>query len=200
MKRLADQIKQALSALARADEGEVSGRYRMEAALNPAPASPRPASSPHRLVALGVGRTLPTEVMDYVIGVCRRMQANLLLLSTDPEGLRHLLAPHLPALQGISCEAEPLDGASRRTVMAVLARRSGVLFAVSGTTDDPVRCLVDGKRGLLSRDTPVPVVVVGAAAARTDLRADPRTRKPVRKKLDATPAPADLGPHSLLQP
>jgi hypothetical protein len=172
MKRLADQIKQALSALAQADAGEVSGRYRMEAALNPsplnsssAPAADAPATSTRKLVALGVGATLPAPVMEYVIGVCRRMRADLLLLTTDPAGLRALLAEHLPALNGIGCEAEELGTANRRAVLRVLQRRSSVLFAVSGTADDPVRSLVRGRRGLFDNTTPVPVVVVGEQAA-----------------------------------
>lgn len=172
MKRLADQIKQALSALAQADAGEVSGRYRMKAALNPpaTPAAP-PAASPRKLVALGVGATLPAPVVEYVVGVCRRMQADLLLLTTDPTGLRALLAEHLHALNGIACEAEELGTANRRAVLRVLQRRSSVLFAVSGTADDPVRSLVRGRRGLLDNDTPVPVVVVGEQAATEKTRA-----------------------------
>lgn len=171
MKRLADQIKQALSALAQADAGEVSGRYRMEAALNPSPLNPPSppaapsAASPRKLVALGVGATLPAPVIEYVIGVCRRMQADLLLLTTDPASLRALLAEHLPALHGIACEAEELGTANRRAVLRVLQRRSSVLFAVSGTADDPVRSLVRGRRGLFDNTTPVPVVVVGEQAA-----------------------------------
>lgn len=188
MKRLADQIKQALSALAQADAGEVSGRYRMEAALNPSPsissttpAATPPAASTRKLVALGVGATLPAPVVEYVIGVCRRMQADLLLLTTDPAGLRALLAEHLPALNGIACEAEELGAANRRAVLRVLQRRSSVLFAVSGTADDPVRSLVRGRRGLFDNTTPVPVVVVGEQAAAEksrDRKASPRRAEP----------------------
>lgn len=163
MKKLADQMKQALSALAMADVGEVSGRYRMEAALNPSPTPTVPVSTgkPHKLVALGVGSALPAAVVDYVVGVCRRMQADLLMLTTDATRLRELLAEHLPSLEGIHCQAEELANCNRRGVVKVLERRSGVIFAVSGAPDDPIRCLVDGRRGLLARATPVPVVVVG---------------------------------------
>jgi hypothetical protein len=164
MKRLAKQIKQALSALAQTEVGEVSGRYRMEAALNHSTLSTSLSPTPNpsrKLVALGVGATLPAPVMEYVIGVCRRMQADLLLLTQDPMGLRALLAEYLPALNGIACEAETLGTANRRAVLRVLQSRSSVLFAVTGTADDPVRSLVHGRRGLLDRATPVPVVVVG---------------------------------------
>ncbi len=188
MKRLADQIKQALSALAQADAGEVSGRYRMEAALNPSPlSSPAPAAaapltnSPRKLIALGVGATLPAPVMDYVIGVCRRMQADLLLLTHDPMGLRALLVEYLPALDGIACETEALGAASRRAVLRVLQNRSSVLFAVSGTADDPVRALMRGRRGLFDSATPVPVVVVGEPSQKRPQGAKSSMRESARK-------------------
>lgn len=184
MKRLAKQIKQALSALAQADVGEVSGRYRMEAALNttPTPTPVSPTMNPSRkLVALGVGATLPAPVMEYVIGVCRRMQADLLLLTQDPMGLRALLAEYLPALNGIACEAETLSTANRRAVLRVLQSRSSVLFAVSGTADDPVRSLMRGRRGLLDSATPVPVVVVGES--------QPAARQQASKPARQRPCP-----------
>lgn len=193
MKRLADQIKQALSALALADAGEVSGRYRMEAALNPSPSSlpvAPAASSSRKLIALGVGATLPAPVMEYVIGVCRRMQADLLLLTRDPTALRALLAEYLPALEGIACEAETLGAANRRAVLRVLQSRSSVLFAVSGTADDPVRSLVRGRRGLFDSATPVPVVVVGEPAQKQP------AKSPLRKHAREFAAPLSLTPIS----
>lgn len=194
MKRLADQIKQALSALAMADVGEVSGRYRMEAALNTSPTvrTHTPTGQPRKLVALGVGTALPAAVVDYVAGVCLRMQADLLLLSTDANRLRELLAEHLPALKGIACETMELGAANRRSVMSVLERRTGVLFAVSGGPDDPVRSLVDNRRGLLARNTPVPVVVVGAR----DYVNKPPVRSRRAKALAAVPLPPAPTPFS----
>lgn len=190
MKRLADQIKQALSALAMADVGEVSGRYRMEAALNPSPTlpAPTPAGQPRKLIALGVGEALPAAVVDYVAGVCRRMGADLLILTTDASRLRGLVAEHLPTLRGIAIEAEELGAASRRAVLAALERRSGLLFAVSGGPDDPVRCLVEGRRGLLARNTPVPVVVVGEREPARKAPARPRRTKPSPPLSPASPS------------
>ncbi len=196
MKRLADQIKQALSALAQADAGELSGRYRMEAALNPAKnAAVAPlVAAQRKLIALGVGASLPAPVMEYVIGVCRRMQADLLLLTSDPVGLRALLAEYLPALGGINCEAEELGGASRRAVLRVLQRRSNVLFAVSGTQDDPVRSLVRGRRGLFDNSTPVQVVVVGEqpSSEKTASR-----KRPPRLAERIALTPAGVTPNSI---
>jgi len=167
MKQLADQIKQALGALALADVGEVSGRRRMEEILNPnRTPTAAPLASRRRQIALGIGDSLPAPVMEYVIGVCRRMQADLLLLCTDATRVRALLADYLPDLKGISCEAEELNSCSRRAGRRVLQRRSDVLFAVTGTSDDPVSHLVRGRRGLLDNQTPVPVVVIGEPPAR----------------------------------
>jgi hypothetical protein len=161
MNRIADQIKQALSALAQADAGEISGRYRMEQALNPQPIqSPVPDAPRHRFIALGLGDSLPPQVMEYVLGACRRMNADLLLVARDAQAAAYLIDPWLPQLGGIHCEVEELPDASRGAVIRVLARRSGVLFAVSGGPDSPVARLVNGRRGLLAGKSPVPVVLV----------------------------------------
>jgi hypothetical protein len=106
MTTLVDQFKQALSALAYADIGERIGRREKHAALFPelashtAPSNPATGTS-RKWIALGVGDSLPPHVMAYVIGACRRMQANLLLLSCDAMQVRVLLADYLPELQGI---------------------------------------------------------------------------------------------------
>ncbi|TNF54110.1 MAG: hypothetical protein EP309_06180 [Gammaproteobacteria bacterium] len=190
MASFTDEIKQAFNALGLANSGEVSGRYRMEARLraadsaSQAPASgqvlaseaPTLAAAPPRVrrqIALGVGATLPAAVLDYAINLCRRLQADLLLLTTDPLGLHRLIAPRRENLAGILCEAEELSSVSRRSLCRVLENHSRVLFAISGTPDDPVRCLVKGKGGLFRGESPVPVVVVGD----NDGRPHPRAAK-----------------------
>lgn len=180
MTSLAEQLKQALKGLAFADVGERCGRRAMHAALFPEsqapeamPSSLSPSLSPshtpaRKWIVLGVGRTLPAHVLAYVLGACRRMEAGLLLISTDAMQVRELLAPHLPALQGIACQTEELAGSSTAGVAQALDRLSGVLFAVSGSEDDPLRPLLRSRRGARS---PVPVVLVsqkpvGRAAAK----------------------------------
>lgn len=163
MKRLTDQIKQAIEAMAFADLGERSGRAAMHEALYGKPAATaEPAAAPrsHRMIALGVGDHLPPSVMTYVIGACRRMGADLLLIAQDAMAVRYMLDPYLPELAGIRCETAELPGRTRGAVLQVLSRRSEILFAVSGTPDDPVASLVSGRRGLLAGKSPVPVVVV----------------------------------------
>ncbi len=145
MKSLADQTKQALSEMAAGDMRAVPG---VEAS---------PAAASHKWIALGVGDTLPGHVMDYVIGACRRMQADLLLLAVDPARARGLLAAYLPELSGIEWRVEQLANASAAAVMQTLERQHGVLFAVSGVENDPVHPLPRVRRGPRS---PVPVVLV----------------------------------------
>jgi hypothetical protein len=162
--KLAEQIKQAIDALAFADAGEPLGPRAMYAALNPDYATPPPRPEPHmgrKLVALGVGASLPAEVMTYIVGTCRRMQADLLLITEDATRVRALLAPYLSELEGIQCLAEEVPSASRRAVVRVLQQNSNILFAVTGSPDDPVHALLKAKRGLLEPKTPVPVVMVG---------------------------------------
>jgi hypothetical protein len=174
MKRLADQIKQALNALAYADVGDPIGRRAKYAALNPgqeAAPAPAHAATGRKLIALGVGDVLPAEVMTYVRGACLRMHADLLLIATDADRVRALLAPYLADLRGIQCQTEEIGGATRRAVVRVLQQRANILFAVSGTPDDPVRALLRGRRGLLEAKTPVPVVMVGKEPAKTPNKA-----------------------------
>ncbi len=163
MASFSDQLKQAFTALGQTPTGEISGRYRMEAALAAAPAANRlpPPAPGRRLIALGIGASLPLAVLEYAASVCRRLQADLLLLCADAQRLHPLISAHQQLLAGISCEAEDLPRVNRRSVARVLERRSRVLFAISGTPDDPVRCLVPGKGGLFGGESPVPVVVVG---------------------------------------
>jgi len=161
MKSLTDQLKQAYEALAFANLGERSGQSAMldalygEHAMSQLPTDVVPAS---RWIALGVGDHLPPPLMAYAIGACRRMGADLLLITRDANAARFLLDPYQDELAGIRCETEEVAG--RGDVLRMLSRRSGVLFAVSGTADDPVAGLVDGRRSLLSGKSPVPVVVV----------------------------------------
>ena len=172
--KLVEQIKQALNALSYADIGERGGRRKKHAAVFPEHAANGFAPSPahgmtRQWIALGVGDSLPAHVMTYVIGACRRMQANLLLISRDALQVRALLSEYLPDLQGITCQTEELSSTSSACVVAALNLRSGLLFAVSAAENDPLRPLLRPRRGLRS---PVPIVLV--------------TRKPAVARAPAT--------------
>jgi hypothetical protein len=149
--------------LANADIGEWSGRREMHAALfppqpdNELSAVPAHPATTQKWIALGVGDTLPPHVMVYVIGACRRMRANLLLISLDAMRVRALLADYLPDLQGITCVTEELASASAAAVLQALNLHHSVLFAVSGAENDPLRPLLRARR---NRRSPVPIVLV----------------------------------------
>lgn len=169
--KLVEQIKQALNALSYADIGERVGRREKHAALfpehTPNAVAPNPAHGMTRQwIALGVGDSLPAHVMAYVIGACRRMQANLLLISRDALQVRALLNEYLPDLQGITCQTEALSSSASASVVAALNLHSGLLFAVSSAEHDPLRPLLRPRRGPRS---PVPIVLVTPkpAVART---------------------------------
>lgn len=159
MKTLAKQLKQALNALSYADIGERVGRREKYAALYPSEAQPvtPPAAPSSKWIALGVGDTLPAPVMAYVIGACQRMQANLLLIGDDAMRVRALLAEHLPNLRGIDCKTEEVASASTASVLRAMNLYRGLIFAVSGSEDDPLRPFLRTRR---APRTPVPVVLV----------------------------------------
>lgn len=178
MAGLADQIKQALAALATADAGERVGRRAQYEALNP-PTEPNmtptagTGSHPARKqIALGVGDSLPAAVMGYAIGACHRMQADLLFLSTDAMQVRELLVPYLPQLKGIGCLTEELADGSAAALLQALKRHRSVIFAVSGAEGDPLRPLLRSKGRWRS---PVPIVVVGKKAPDSPRKAKVRS-------------------------
>jgi hypothetical protein len=165
MTTLTEQFKQALNGLAFADIGERVGYRDKYAALYPDSTSAAPARTPaaaRKWIALGVGASLPWYVMSYVIGACRRMQADLLLISDDAMRVRVLLAEYLPELEGITCQTEEVANSAAVSVVQALDLHRGVLFAVSGTDDDPLHPLLRARRGVRS---PVPVVLVSPKAA-----------------------------------
>jgi len=157
MKHLADQIKQALSALAYGDIGERVGRREQYAALFPEVSTPEPMPSlPRKWIALGVG-TSGNRAAYCSRRPTRRMRADLLLLSVDAMRVRSLLADYLPDLHGIECQTEELSSTAAAAVLHALNLHRGVLFAVSSANDDPLRPLLRARRGLRS---PVPMVLV----------------------------------------
>lgn len=177
MTKLADQIKQALGALVFADVGDLSGRRAVHAARfpNQLPVPLPNSQTAQKWIALGVGTTLPAHVMVYVIGACHRMQANLLLISRDAMQVRELLADYLPKLDGIHCETEVVSKDGAASAISALNLHHGLLFAISGTEDDPLRPLLRPRRGPRS---PVPIVLVTRKTAEKQAgKPPPATRK-----------------------
>lgn len=159
MNTLAKQLKQAFNALSYADIGERIGHREKYAALSPSDVqlvTPSLASS-SKWIALGVGGSLPAPVMSYVISACQRMQANLLLIGDDGLRVRTLLAEYLLNLRGIDCMTEEVASDSTAAVIRAMNLYRGLLFAVSGTEDDPLRPFLRARR---APRTPVPIVLV----------------------------------------
>lgn len=172
MKHLLHQLKHAIDALADENGGERNGRRAMAERLfhtNPGTTSTPVAldsASPRqkgpRWIALGVGESLPKDVVDYAAGACQRMGASLLLVTAiGHDNLMALLQPYQETISGLNCETEHLAVDTRRQAINVLKSRFGVQFAISGTSDDPLRSLACHKGGFLDPKVPIPIVVIG---------------------------------------
>jgi hypothetical protein len=177
MKTLTEQIKQALNGLASAELGDRIGRRESADAQSLATSVAGHASTAlsHKWIALGIGDSLPSHVMAYVIAACRRMQADLLLISDDAVRVRTLLAGYLPELNGIECQIEELANTSTANILSALNLHSGLLFAVSGAENDPLRPLLRARRGLRA---PVPVVLVSPKSSHTPVVSRPKAARP----------------------
>lgn len=114
-------------------------------------------ASPRAWIALGVGAHLPGHLLEYTVGACRRMQAGLLLLALDERAARALLIPHRALLDGIACRALQLENVAADSVIRALEAQRGVLFAVAGEGDDPLRPLLRARN---RPRIPVPLVRV----------------------------------------
>ena len=174
MKRLTEELKRALAALAWADAGEMLSRPEKariltdpgatvdEPALLP-PARTRPASAgPGRKVALGLGRDLPEGVMSYVVSTCQRFGAHLTVLTLeDPASVSTQLAPYAQdlAAAGIRWDVVQLGPHPAEEVTRYLRDNPRIMFMVSSGVDDPSRALL-GEDGRKPRPLPVPLVLV----------------------------------------
>lgn len=188
MKKLTEQLKNALDAMAFADFGEMlspsdKGRVLAGVPLDPALRTPprtAPAPKPARQIVLSLGETLHTAVMDYVVGVCQRMDAELVILSSNADSAADLLATHGEQLAAahIAARSHLLSGNTAHAVNQYLHTHPQVLFVVSGGMDDPVhQLMVAGKHGQRHAAAPVPIVVVAqdhAPAARGNAKPLPR--------------------------
>ena len=128
MKKLTEAMKQMLDALAFAHAGDYLTRREKARVLNQAsgqvitaPPAPEPVNAPARRnarrIALYLGSELPSDVMEYVIQTCARLQRELTVLTFQGENTgRALLAPHREALKA----AEALDQLGRSPTPTLL--------------------------------------------------------------------------------
>ena len=177
MKKLTENLKQMLDALAHAHAGEYLTQREKTRILTQAPGSielvPPPAEpavvnkgSTARRIALYLGNDLPAEVMDYVIQTCARVQHELTVLTFESESCaRALLEPHLKALEAAGVDMK-LEVLSSEQPIAGLKRylrsHPEVAFLACKDTGYLGRSYLSGTRN--QNSLPVPVVVVTTQA------------------------------------
>jgi hypothetical protein len=162
MKKLTEQIKQALGALASADAGEMLSRREKNQRLAGAaehvsePADPGTRS----MVVLALGELLPPAVMRYALSVCQRLDADLCVLTDNLDRAWRLLDPHRIDWQtaGIACTTETTG--AHRGIPAFFDAHPQTLFAIAGGYGDALSGHVGNRRKLLRKRLPVPVVMV----------------------------------------
>ena len=175
MKKLTEAMKQMLDALAFAHAGEYLTRREKARVLNQAsgqvitaPPAPEPVNAPARRnarrIALYLGSELPSDVMEYVIQTCARLQRELTVLTFQGENTgRALLAPHLEALKaaGVDMELVPLSGDPVSSLQRYLRGHPEVTFLACKDTGYLGHSYLSGNKG--KNFLPVPVVTLTTA-------------------------------------
>jgi hypothetical protein len=178
MKKLTEAMKQMLDALAYAHAGEYLTRRekarvlnQTSGPLNTAPPTPEPINAPARSnarrIALYLGSDLPSEVMEYVIQTCARLQRELTVLTFQGENTgRALLAPHREALQaaGVDMELVTLSGDPVSSLQRYLRGHPEVAFLACKDTGYLGHSYLSGNKG--KNFLPVPVVILTTAGER----------------------------------
>ena len=184
MKRLTEGLKRALSALAWSEAGELRPHWEKAALLDgkppPAP-SPRASTYPgaitraaaqrsNREVALACGDALPQTVVDYAVGLCRRLESRLAFLSRGtPEQAELMVGAHATRLEsaGVDWCVVALADDSPARLARYIRDNPQVVVLVSSGSDDPLQSLVGrGRRACLPNGLPVPLVVVAQGTDR----------------------------------
>jgi hypothetical protein len=178
VKSLTNELKRALAALAGAEAGEMlSRRHKMEWLEDPGPGDKPPSAvtraaaiRPNRQVALGLGERLSATAVDYAIGLCRRMEAGLALISGDaPDRARSMLGPHVHRLEGsgIAWNVVSLASDAPADLERYIHDNPQVLLMVSSSSDDMLQRLVErGQRRHRAKGLQVPLVVLAQDADR----------------------------------
>ncbi len=171
MKKLTQEIKRMLNALAYANAGEnLSRRQKMQAlsgSTTPVAAAPAPAPATHLpQVGLYLGSELPADVMQYVMQTCTRLKHGLTVLTFQSEiEAQTLLAPFKSALDaaGIEPRVSVLTGEPPASLIHALRKRPDVAFLICNESGYLGRSLL---KGTVRQDAiPVPVVMVAGGDA-----------------------------------
>lgn len=189
MALLTDSLKRMLDALAHADAGEYLTPRQKAAVLNPLPGHPQPVAvsvpevaaaapaAPRQQVALYMGSELSSDMMNYVIQTCARLQHGLTVLTFQAEDdANALLAPYKEALlsAGIAMQLVVLTGEPIAGLIRHLRRHSEIAFLACNETGYLGRSVLNGSQRTSA--LPVPVVLVEAQTAAKSGR-DPAGKK-----------------------
>jgi CheY-like chemotaxis protein len=169
MKKMTQEIKRMLEALAVANVGDSLTRRQMTRHLagKPAPVSKPEApvlKTQQAQVGLYLGSELSADVMQYVVQTCSRLKHGLSVLSFQSENeVQALLAPYQEALAeaGIETRVTILTGEPPAALVHALRRRPDIAFLICNESGYLGRSLI---KGTVRQDAiPVPVVLVTAS-------------------------------------
>lgn len=170
MKKLTEDLKRILNALAHANAGDYLSPRQKRRALGltsePAPAARPKAGAPsvtRPKVGLYLGSELSADLMQYVVQTCSRLRHDLMVLTFLSEGeALALLAPYQAMLDaaGIQQGLATLTGEPPADLARALRRRPEVAFLVCNESGYFGHGLLNGARS--NSSMPVPVVLVTA--------------------------------------
>ena len=171
MKKMTQEIKRMLEALALANAGDHLSRRQKSRLIagRPAPeAKPEPpvVKLQQPQVGLYLGSELSADVMQYVVQTCTRLKHGLSVLSFQSESeVETLLAPYQEGLAeaGIETRVAILTGEPPAALVHALRRRPDIAFLICNESGYLGRSLI---KGTVRQDSiPVPVVLVTAGEA-----------------------------------
>jgi hypothetical protein len=162
-------IQQAWNSLSYADAGEMLTRREKHRLLGKAELSvlhPGPAAErgQRRAVAIQVGETLTTRVLDYAIETCERLRAELVLLAhgrSDIQDDAVESSTHRVRAAGIHSHVVRLNGEWDQAVTRYVRAHHEIIFLILNALDVNSHALLGKRQARKRHSFPVPLVVVG---------------------------------------
>ncbi len=162
-------IQIAWNSLSFADAGEMLTRREKHLLLDTAGLHDRhqnhtAARVPTRTVAVQVGETLTTRVLDCAIETCARLRAELVLLTHGHSNIQdHAVesSSHRIRAAGIHSRIIRLNGDWDRAVTHYVRAHHEIIFVILNALDVNSQALLAQRRTRKRRGFPVPLVMVG---------------------------------------
>ncbi len=180
MTPLTNALKKMLNGLAHEDAGEYltprqKSAYLQNTTMNvvnsddlPPVLSEKAVKNTRRRVAMYMGSTLPSKMMDYVIETCSSLDHDLSVLTFETGAVSSaLLEPYVKQLEerGIALEAVKLSGEPIPGLARYLRSHSEIAFMACKDTGYLGRSYINGTQVKNALPVPVVVVVVDPKAA-----------------------------------